>query len=104
MSQTELANALGITFQQVQKYENGANRVSAGRLSKIAELTGRPVSDFFGDDPKPRSSDQINAGLSFLATAGAVRLVRAFAAIENTATRRQLVRIAEAAAKRATEK
>lgn len=47
MSQTELANHLGITFQQVQKYENGFNRVSASRLYEIAELLDVPLSSFF---------------------------------------------------------
>ena len=44
MSQTELANNLGVTFQQVQKYEKGVNRVGAGRLSRIADVLSVPVS------------------------------------------------------------
>jgi transcriptional regulator with XRE-family HTH domain len=47
MSQTELANACGITFQQIQKYENGANRVSASRLWQFAAILGKPVDFFF---------------------------------------------------------
>jgi transcriptional regulator with XRE-family HTH domain len=49
MNQETLANALGLTFQQVQKYEGGANRVSASRLSTMAEILGVPISYFFGD-------------------------------------------------------
>lgn len=49
MNQETLANALGLTFQQVQKYEGGANRVSASRLSAMAEILGVPISYFFGD-------------------------------------------------------
>src|SRR5579864_3538761 len=49
MNQETLANALGLTFQQVQKYEGGANRVSASRLSAVAEILGVPISYFFGD-------------------------------------------------------
>src|SRR5260370_6511970 len=49
MNQDTLANALGLTFQQVQKYEGGANRVSASRLSARAEILGVPISYFFGD-------------------------------------------------------
>jgi ribosome-binding protein aMBF1 (putative translation factor) len=44
MNQETLANALGLTFQQVQKYEGGANRVSASRLSAMAEILGVPIS------------------------------------------------------------
>ena len=52
MSQTMLADALGITFQQVQKYENGGNRVSAARLYDIAQLLGMPIVFFYeGAEP-----------------------------------------------------
>lgn len=47
MSQTDLGNAVGITFQQIQKYENGANRVSASRLWQFAQALGVPVASFF---------------------------------------------------------
>src|SRR5690349_18849699 len=49
MNQETLAKALGLTFQQVQKYEGGANRVSASRLSQIAEVLGVPIAYFFND-------------------------------------------------------
>jgi transcriptional regulator with XRE-family HTH domain len=49
MNQETLANALGLTLQQVQKYEGGANRVSASRLSAMAEILNVPISYFFGD-------------------------------------------------------
>src|ERR1700739_729930 len=49
MNQETLANALGLTFQQVQKYEGGANRVSASRLSAMADILSVPISYFFGD-------------------------------------------------------
>jgi transcriptional regulator with XRE-family HTH domain len=49
MNQETLASALGLTFQQVQKYEGGANRVSASRLAEVAEVLGVPVSYFFND-------------------------------------------------------
>src|SRR5215211_1737448 len=48
LSQTALAEQLGVTFQQVQKYEKGVNRVGAGRLTKIAEVLAVPVSTLFG--------------------------------------------------------
>src|SRR5580704_5653907 len=49
MNQETLATALGLTFQQVQKYEHGANRVSASRLSAMADILSVPISYFFGD-------------------------------------------------------
>jgi transcriptional regulator with XRE-family HTH domain len=49
MNQETLAKALGLTFQQVQKYEGGANRVSASRLSQIADVLGMPIAYFFSD-------------------------------------------------------
>src|SRR5947207_8309636 len=47
LSQSDLANGIGLTFQQVQKYEKGTNRVSAGRLQKIADLLGTPIMVFY---------------------------------------------------------
>jgi transcriptional regulator with XRE-family HTH domain len=96
ISQTELANNLGVTFQQVQKYEKGVNRVGAGRLARIAEVLNVPVAFFFSGDMSPSSSsDSANTGLSFLETAGAVRLVRAYSHISDPQIRRALVDLAE---------
>jgi transcriptional regulator with XRE-family HTH domain len=50
-SQTHLAEAIGLTFQQVQKYERGANRVSSSRLFDMAKYFGKPIADFFADMP-----------------------------------------------------
>jgi transcriptional regulator with XRE-family HTH domain len=96
MSQTELGNRVGITFQQIQKYEKGVNRVGAGRLARIADVLSVPVAFFFSGDQKPSdTSDNINSGLSFLESAGAVRLVRAYSQIEDPSIRRALVDLAE---------
>jgi transcriptional regulator with XRE-family HTH domain len=96
MSQTELANNLGVTFQQVQKYEKGVNRVGAGRLSRIADVLSVPVAFFFSGDMKvSEPSDSAHTGLSFLETAGAVRLVRAYSQMEDPQIRRALVDLAE---------
>ena len=97
MSQTDLGNQLGITFQQVQKYEKGTNRVGAGRLTRIAEVLGVPVVFFFGGDElkTPEPTDTIDSGLSFLKTSGAVRLVRAYSEIKDVQLRRSLVDLAE---------
>jgi len=62
MNQETLANALGLTFQQVQKYEGGANRVSASRLKAMADILDVPISFFFSDlptdDSKPVSAEE----------------------------------------------
>ena len=62
MTQEALANGLGITFQQVQKYENGSNRVSAARLYDIAQLLGMPITFFYeGAEPFVRSVNRRTA-------------------------------------------
>jgi transcriptional regulator with XRE-family HTH domain len=79
MSQTELANKVGVTFQQVQKYEKGVNRVGAGRLCRIAEALNVPVTFFFeGAREQNTLPGDVNEALSFLKTAGAIRLLRAY--------------------------
>jgi transcriptional regulator with XRE-family HTH domain len=97
LSQTDLGRSLGITFQQVQKYEKGANRVGAGRLTRIAEVLGVHVAFFFGDHGGGKGDDASEA-LGFLETAGAVRLVKAYAQIDDTDVRRALVDLAESIA------
>src|ERR1700754_4762497 len=80
MSQTELGDQLGVSFQQVQKYENGANRVGSGRLYQIAATLDVHVSTFFkGGDGADRASD--SGLLDLLAEPQSVRLIRAFAKI-----------------------
>lgn len=62
MSQTELGNAIGVTFQQVQKYEKGTNRVAPGRLQKLADRLGQPVTYFFpekGGDSNSAARDML---------------------------------------------
>jgi len=98
LSQTDLGRSLGITFQQVQKYEKGANRVGAGRLTRIAESLGVPVSFFFADHAGLGKTDEASEALSFLETAAAVRLVKAFAQINDADVRRVLVDLAESIA------
>jgi transcriptional regulator with XRE-family HTH domain len=98
MSQSELGGRLGVTFQQIQKYEKGVNRVGAGRLYQIAEVLSIPVSFFFGgheSGSRSAKEDSIDAGFRFLETAGAVRIVRAYSRIGNHGIRRALVALAE---------
>jgi transcriptional regulator with XRE-family HTH domain len=104
-TQTELAGAIGITFQQVQKYENGTNRVSAGKLFQIARFLGAPVAVFFdgletensaGSDPAATPAYQ--QLLTFVTSAEGERLYRAFAQIRKKETQRTLLRMVESLA------
>src|SRR5919205_2095803 len=76
MSQTALADKLGITFQQVQKYEKGTNRVGSGRLHQIAEILGVPVQVLFEG---AASSGKGKSPVHLIAKRDAMRLVEAFA-------------------------
>ncbi len=111
MSQTALGNSLGVTFQQVQKYEKGTNRIGASRLQQIAGTLQVPVAFFFEELPIPKAqasahagaqaSAQANAGLSpnqisaVLATSDGLALVEGFARIKSPKLRRRLVDLVE---------
>ncbi len=101
MSQTDLGAALGLTFQQVQKYEKGTNRIGAGRLQLIARALQVPISFFFDDPIKPnggggtrqvRSPDYVS---DFLATSDGLALTKAFMLIKDTRLRRSIVKLVE---------
>jgi transcriptional regulator with XRE-family HTH domain len=101
LSQTELSDALGVTFQQVQKYERGANRISAGRLFRIAKVLDVPVAFFFADvDGRGNEAQAHSAAVDFdfLQTSGAMRLIRAYSRIEDRGIRLTLMRLAESLA------
>ena len=69
LSQTSLAEGIGLTFQQVQKYEKGTNRVSAGRLQKIADMLDTPVTFFYGGmGTAGKKREKQNDGLAYLQT------------------------------------
>ena len=57
VNQSELGKAIGVTFQQVQKYERGTNRISASKLHQVAEFLGLPVESFFPSQDQPMRSD-----------------------------------------------
>lgn len=97
-SQHELALAIGLTFQQVQKYERGTNRISASKLYEISQFLKVPVSVFFeGLDGEggefPVSGDEKKAIGRFLETHEGLELVRFFARIEKHQQRRTLVEL-----------
>lgn len=77
LSQQALAESVGITFQQIQKYERGANRVSASMLAKIARTLGTPVAELFGVNDTARGLTDEAAEL--LGEPGALELLRAYA-------------------------
>src|SRR5271163_4904776 len=103
MSQTDVADALGLTFQQVQKYEKGSNRVSASRLQHISQILQVPVPFFFEGVPwDSRQSSPVMAEApspsyvsDFLATSDGLALVKAFMCIGNPRLRRSIVRLVE---------
>lgn len=93
LSQTELGGRLGITFQQVQKYEKGSNRIGASRLHAIAAILNVPVGYFFPleeEGPGGGTTAQPAEVLGLLSMAGALDLLRDFARITNPATRKAL--------------
>ena len=98
LSQSDLADRIGVTFQQVQKYENGANRIGASRLERISEALEVPISFFFGDSTGWQGREQ-NSGpesiLVFLQTSRSVRFVKAFHKIKGRKARQLLVEFAE---------
>jgi transcriptional regulator with XRE-family HTH domain len=102
MSQEKLGDALGLTFQQVQKYEKGTNRIGASRLQQIAQILQAPVSFFFegaphslahgggmGEAPSPAYV------ADFLATSDGLSLTKAFMRIKSSKMRRRIVDLVE---------
>lgn len=94
LSQSALASALGVSFQQVQKYEKGVNRVGAARLQQIATALDVPVTFFYDGDNKAREVES----LLFLDSAFSLRLLRAYSKIKDQTVQRQLVSLMESIA------
>jgi transcriptional regulator with XRE-family HTH domain len=99
LSQTALANELGVTFQQVQKYEKGTNRIGASRLHAMSRVLGVPVTYFFPapdpDQPMAKPTEVLN----LLSIPGAVDLLRDYAAISDRLARKALVVMARTLAR-----
>jgi transcriptional regulator with XRE-family HTH domain len=92
LSQGQLADQLGITFQQVQKYEAGSNRIGTGRLVKIAATLEVPISLLFEGTGGTAASRSL---LALVADRRSFRLAQAFAAITNTRVRLSLLNLVE---------
>lgn len=95
MNQSDLANAIGLTFQQVQKYERGSNRIGSSKLYLIAQALDVPVSYFFEEMDKKTATNTAPADSDLLqkdpaAKRETMELVRAFAKIEDPAVRDNL--------------
>jgi transcriptional regulator with XRE-family HTH domain len=102
MSQDILAKQLGLTFQQVQKYEKGTNRVSAGRLQALSQILDVPVHFFFEGVPRLARKGQESSEApvpdyiaDVLADSNGHALIRAFAKAKEPALRRSIVRAVE---------
>ena len=100
MSQEKLGDALSLTFQQVQKYEKGANRIGASRLQQIAHILQVPVSFFFEGAPGAHQNGLADAPSpayvsDFLATSDGLALTKAFMNIKNPKLRRRIVDLVE---------
>jgi transcriptional regulator with XRE-family HTH domain len=104
MSQTDVGNALGLTFQQIQKYEKGANRISASRLQLLCDVLKVSVSFFFDETLRVQetlnltvlATDHEGAAMDgFLATSDGLRLVTAFMRIGDPRIRRAIVALVE---------
>ena len=90
LSQTALALQLGVSFQQVQKYERGANRVSASMLVKIAQKLDTSVGELVGETAAPLGDESL---FEKLAVPGAVQLLEAFASVQQPAMRTAILNL-----------
>jgi transcriptional regulator with XRE-family HTH domain len=101
LSQTALADALGLTFQQVQKYEKGVNRISASRLQQLSHVLQVPIPFFFEGLPspskKPADDDAVYRGnlAQFLTTSEALSLIKAYTKIKRPGVQRAIVHLVE---------
>jgi transcriptional regulator with XRE-family HTH domain len=103
MSQSDLASKMGITFQQVQKYEKGTNRVGSGRLMRIAEVFGLPITALFvGAAPSSRRKPKASA-TDLIAARGPMRLVKAFARIKERRVRHSIISLVESIAAKSVQ-
>ncbi|MCD2175042.1 helix-turn-helix domain-containing protein [Rhizobium sp. C4] len=106
LSQEKLAEGLGVTFQQVQKYEKGSNRVGASRLQAVSNILNVPVSFFFDDGPKALAEGSVPAErgvepdelISFVSSKEGLALNRAFAKVTDAKVRAKLLNLVKALA------
>jgi transcriptional regulator with XRE-family HTH domain len=95
LSQGELGRRIGVTFQQVQKYEKGANRVGASRLTQIADVLGVPIPTLFDGAPTAGQAAPEQSPRYLLAKPHSLRLLQGFDRIDNDATRLAVLHLVE---------
>ena len=98
VSQDKLAGHLGISFQQIQKYETGRSRVGAGRLQQIAQVLNQPIGFFFEGLANVESAGVVSTEyiLAFLADSDGLALAKAFQRVSSRKVRHRLVSLVEA--------
>jgi transcriptional regulator with XRE-family HTH domain len=96
LSQSDLAEKIGVAFQQVQKYESGANRVGASRLSRIAAALGISIGELF--EPSSQKPPGSKSPFHLLADPDALRVLKAFARTKDPRVRRAIARLVESVA------
>jgi transcriptional regulator with XRE-family HTH domain len=95
ISQERLGKEIGVSFQQVQKYENGTNRIGAGRLAEISKVLDVPVAYFFtGSSGAPQADGERTDTRAILSEPGANELLQAYSQIGSLALRNAVVRLA----------
>lgn len=94
MSQDQLARKIEITFQQIQKYEHGTNRVSFSRLVEIAEALRCNVSDIIGDLDQTKAAPKFSRHIAQLNASGVAELLDAYASIKSSAHRKAILNLA----------
>ncbi len=102
LSQSDLADKIGVTFQQVQKYEKGANRVGASRLSQIAAVLDVSVGELF-EQSRQKPGDATSP-FKLLAEPGAVRVLKAYVQTPDPRVRRAIVNLIEGIASRSASR
>jgi len=98
MSQEKLGELLGLTFQQVQKYEKGVNRIGAGRLFQVAHILGVPVGYFYEGISEPFPNHAVGSngvsqppGIEFLSSGDGLKLGQAFMKIKDSKIRKRVL-------------
>ena len=109
MSQEKLGEMLGLTFQQVQKYEKGVNRIGAGRLYQVANILGVPVTYFY-EDVADRQNEHLHVNerasppvMEFLSSGEGLQLALAFMRIKETKIRKRVIDLVKTLAGGETE-
>jgi transcriptional regulator with XRE-family HTH domain len=109
LTQDKLARALGLTFQQVQKYEKGSNRIGAGRLQAISRILDAPLGFFFAEGPgalsaKLQEAHSARTARQAVSPAEGLQLMKSFLKVHDAEARRSLTGVAAALADKAGER